>query len=97
MPGVITSLSFDWNATWETTIYGSVAPKYCKISISFTPTHDIAPGIDHEGFNRAPLYNAGRIMNGIGGDGDNNAGSGRAHFDGTARKVNEYTNKKENK
>ena len=97
LPGVITSLNFDWNATWETTIYGSVAPKYCKISISFTPTHDIAPGIDHEGFNRAPLYNAGRIMNGIGGDGDNNVGSGRAHFDGTARKVNEYTNKKENK
>jgi hypothetical protein len=29
------------------------------ISIAFTPIHDIVPGIDHNGFNTAPLYNVG--------------------------------------
>jgi hypothetical protein len=44
-----------------------------KVSITLEPIHDIPPGIDSDGFNRAPLYNTGRLMNGISGDvwGDN--------------------------
>jgi hypothetical protein len=33
--------------------------------MSFEPIHDIAPGLDHEGFNRAPIYPVGRIVNGL--------------------------------
>ena len=95
MAGYITSLSFDWAATWETTIYGSTAPKYCTISIGFTPVHDISPGIDSSGFNRAPVYNSGRIMNGVAGDNDNQTDAGRRWFEGTAREINKHSNKKE--
>ena len=66
--GAITSMNFDWNkATWETDI-GSKAPKFCTVSIQFSPVHDITPGLDSDGFNRAPIYNAGLVMNGIAGD-----------------------------
>ena len=47
---------------------GSRAPKFCTVSIQFSPVHDITPGLDSDGFNRAPIYNAGRVMNGIAGD-----------------------------
>jgi hypothetical protein len=30
--------------------------------MSFEPIHDIAPGLDHQGFNRAPLYPVGDLM-----------------------------------
>lgn len=68
LAGVINDLSFDFyeNITWETgddsneySGIGSQAPKLCRISISFSPIHDIAPGIDHTGFNRAPVYPVG--------------------------------------
>ena len=32
------------------------------MSINFSPIHDIAPGLDSNGFNRAPVYNVGQIM-----------------------------------
>ena len=68
LAGAITSMNFDWNqSTWETDI-GSKAPKFCTVSIQFSPVHDITPGLDSDGFNRAPIYNAGRVMNGIAGD-----------------------------
>ena len=53
---------------WETDRPGVKAPKMCKISIQFAPIHDIQPGIDSDGFNRAPIYNVGNIVNGFGGD-----------------------------
>jgi hypothetical protein len=31
----------------------------------FEPIHDIAPGLDHEGFNRAPIYPVGDLINSI--------------------------------
>lgn len=69
LAGVITSLNIEWpNHTWETT-WGSVAPKFCKITIAFAPVHDIPPGLDSDGFNRAPLYNTGRHMHKIAADG----------------------------
>lgn len=71
LAGAITSLSFDWKVAdgpWNTFTPGSNAPKVCLVDISFTPIHDIVPGIDADGFNRAPVYNVGDIMNAIGGD-----------------------------
>ena len=68
LAGFIESLDLDYaDSTWETEL-GSRAPKFIKISISYAPIHDIPPGLDASGFNRAPLYNVGKIMNGISGD-----------------------------
>jgi hypothetical protein len=60
LAGVIESMSFDWmdKSTWETQD-GRIAPKLCKVNIQFSPIHDISPGIDHLGFNRAPIYPVG--------------------------------------
>jgi len=65
LPGFIESLEFDWydKVTWNTrdeeNPYEHRAPKMCKITISFAPFHDITPGLDHVGFNRAPIYPIG--------------------------------------
>jgi hypothetical protein len=57
--GFIESISLDWNSgTWETDP-GKRAPKVCKITIGFAPIHDISPGLDAYGFNRAPIYPLG--------------------------------------
>jgi hypothetical protein len=59
-------MSFNWidsNVTWagvgSPDGIGNRAPKYAEISLSFTPIHDISPGIDSQGFNRAPIYPVG--------------------------------------
>jgi len=61
LAGVITSLNFDWGINgeinWDTANFGYKAPKGCKISISFTPIHDITPGLDADGMIRAPVFN----------------------------------------
>ena len=59
--GFIDNIDFDWlDSTWETNSgmnnNGRVAPKICKVTMGFTPIHDIAPGLDHRGINRAPIY-----------------------------------------
>lgn len=69
LAGFIESLSFDWydRVTWEIgrgiadegPKGGRRAPKMCKITVSFSPIHDITPGLDHMGFNRAPIYPVG--------------------------------------
>lgn len=58
--GFIESMSFDWysSTTWETR-EGNRAPKMCKVTLSFSPTHDITPGLDHQGANRAAIYPVG--------------------------------------
>lgn len=62
LPGVIKSIGMDWSdATWETSTLGARAPKICKISIDFAPVHDLNPGIDHNGFNTAPVYGVGKF------------------------------------
>lgn len=71
--GFIESMNFDWydRVTWETAENddpklgsGRKAPRMCKISISFTPSHDIAPGLDNNGINRAPVYNVRQVGGG---------------------------------
>jgi hypothetical protein len=54
-------MSFDWydRVTWEVAGSSGKSPKMCKVTISFSPVHDISPGLDHEGGNRAPVYPVG--------------------------------------
>jgi hypothetical protein len=66
----MSGLTFTWydeNTTWETDFNGR-APKGCKVSFKLDVIHDIPPGIDHAGHNRAPLYNVGDIMKEFAGD-----------------------------
>lgn len=60
LAGFIESMSFDWysGVTWDTST-GRKAPKMCKVTISFSPVHDISPGLDANGYNRAPIYPIG--------------------------------------
>jgi hypothetical protein len=60
LAGFIDSMSFDWydRTTWDTDL-GRKAPKMCKVTISFSPIHDISPGLDSSGYNRAPIYPIG--------------------------------------
>lgn len=68
LAGVITNMSFEWlNATWELGP-GQTAPKVCKVKCEFKPIHDIAPGLDSNGFNRAPIYPVGRSVGRISPD-----------------------------
>ena len=64
LAGYIENISFDWydKVTWEIDP-GRTAPKMCKITVSFAPIHDVSPGIDHLGYNRAPIYAVGSAMN----------------------------------
>jgi len=63
LAGMIESMNFDW---YSQTTWGidpdQTAPKMCKVTISFSPIHDISPGIDHQGYNRAPIYPVGSGM-----------------------------------
>ena len=70
LAGVMGGINFDWlddSFAWETD-FNARAPMGCKISFSFDVIHDIAPGLDHSGYNRAPLYNVGEIMRNVSGD-----------------------------
>lgn len=60
LAGTIDSMSFNWteDITWEISP-NERAPKMCRISMGFTPIHDISPGLDHNGYNRAPVYPVG--------------------------------------
>lgn len=73
LAGVLGGIDFKWideKFGWETT-YNSKAPKGVDISLSLEVIHDIPPGLDHSGFNRAPLYNVGGIMKHVAGDPNN--------------------------
>jgi hypothetical protein len=53
-------MNFDWyDKTMWGTDPGSRAPLMCKVTIAFSPIHDITPGLDSQGFNRAPIYPIG--------------------------------------
>jgi len=68
LAGVIENITFDWlDFPWETD-YGARAPKGVKINFGFKVIHDITPGLDHSGYNKAPLYNVGNIMQNISDD-----------------------------
>lgn len=69
--GFIESLSFEWptDKQWEIgrgiedpqSALGRRAPYVCKVSVGFSPIHDITPGLDHIGANRAPIYPVGPL------------------------------------
>ena len=66
LAGFIDSLQFDWGGTsarWEIDP-DARAPQTCKVSLSFTPVHDISPGLDSHGYNRAPVYPIGPYAHG---------------------------------
>ena len=74
LAGVITSMQFNWidsSTVWDTN-WNSRAPTACKITVNFDPIHDISPGLDAYGANRAPVYNVGA----------NNLVAGDPHPDG---------------
>jgi hypothetical protein len=67
LAGFIESMNFDWydKVTWAglgtPDPKNKRAPKMCKVTISFSPIHDITPGLDHMGANRAPVYPVGYL------------------------------------
>jgi len=69
LAGFISSLDFDYNdSTYEVGSITRRAPKVVKVSLSFVPIHDIAPGMDSQGGIRAPLYPVGDISAHLAGD-----------------------------
>ena len=80
LAGVFTSLSFSWmEAPWETDWNGR-APMACKVQFGFDPIHDISPGLDSNGFNRAPIYNVGQIMHDSFGQPRRDGGTAARYF-----------------
>lgn len=80
LAGVFTNLSFTWTeAPWETD-WNSRAPMACKVQFSFDPIHDISPGLDAAGFNRAPIYNVGQIMHDTFGNSRRDGGNASRYF-----------------
>ncbi len=70
LAGVFKSVTFNWlqdDFLWETD-FNARAPIGCKVQLQFDVIHDIPPGLDHSGYNRAPLYNVGEIMKHAAGD-----------------------------
>lgn len=69
LAGVITSLDLDWTeAQWDMSSIGRRAPTLIKISIGFSPIHDIVPGLDNNGMMRAMNYPVGSIAGALGTD-----------------------------
>ena len=63
LAGVITSLDFDWNeAPWETDLDLGRAPKYVKVTMSFSPIHDEPLGLNPDGSLRAAAYPVGDVI-----------------------------------
>lgn len=64
LAGFIKSMNFeiDENSTWETSGLNNRAPKMVRVSMQFLPIYDIQPGLDHNGYNNAPIYNVGSLM-----------------------------------
>ena len=68
MAGFITGMTMDWaDSTWEID-KGSRAPISLKISVTFSPIHDIPLGLDSDGAMRAVAYGVGLHSNALGGD-----------------------------
>jgi hypothetical protein len=88
LAAVVTQLGFTWmDGLWGVGEDGpgNRAPRSCKVQMSFEPIHDIAPGLDHDGFNRAPIYPVGKLINGIVEGGEQEPyGAGTSPRDATA-------------
>ena len=69
LAGVITSFDMDWGeAMWDMSGISRRAPTMCKISIAFSPIHDIVPGLDNNGAMRALNYPVGKVSSGLAED-----------------------------
>jgi hypothetical protein len=80
LAGTLGAASFDWLAfPWELD-YNARAPMGVKISYTLDVIHDLPPGLDHSGYNRAPLYNVGNIMKNISGDSNGRSRSGEFNY-----------------
>lgn len=69
LAGFIESMDFTWidsNTNWEVE-KDARAPKTAQVTMRFVPVHDIAPGLDHTGYNRAANYPVGDPSNRIAG------------------------------
>jgi hypothetical protein len=66
LAGHITSLGIDWDqeTPWDID-EGNRAPMFVKISIGFSPVHDIPLGLDHNGTMRAVPYMVGSKVKGL--------------------------------
>jgi hypothetical protein len=64
LPGFITgfSLGIDVNHKWLIEKFNARAPQIVTITMQFNPLYDIQPGLDHNGFMTAPLWNVGDVM-----------------------------------
>jgi len=88
LPGFITSMNCDWNdGRWDVERFFARAPQLVKIDIAFTVIHDIAPGIDADGFNRAPIWPTGDIAGRMFGDVYDTSGRGKDRFDEAFGKI----------
>lgn len=68
MAGFITSLNFDWaDSVWDIAP-GKRAPQMMKVSVQFSPIHDIPLGLDSDGAMRSVAYGVGSYSTGLGGD-----------------------------
>lgn len=66
----VTGITFDWklnSVPWNLEP-GHRAPRMCEVQLSVTPIHDITPGLDHQGINRAPIYKVGEMSKSLTGD-----------------------------
>jgi len=82
LAGVLDGVTFDWldgDFGWETD-WNSRAPTGVKISFKLDVIHDLPPGLDHSGFNRAPLYNVGGVMDHVAGDSNGRNESRKFNF-----------------
>jgi len=69
LAGVITSFDMDWgDAMWDMGGIGRRAPQFIKCSVSFSPIHDIVPGLDNNGAMRSYNYPVGGIAGGLAED-----------------------------
>jgi hypothetical protein len=68
LAGFITDLKMDWaESPWDVRP-GSRAPLFMKLSVSFSPIHDIPMGLDSDGMMRSVAYNVGELAGSIGHD-----------------------------
>ena len=96
LAGVLGGVTYNWlEYPWELD-YNARAPMGVKITMSLDVIHDIPPGIDHSGYNRAPLYNVGNIMKHVAGDPNGRTVAGEFNYNARSNQVNRY-GKKEGK
>lgn len=86
LPGVIMSMAFNWDESagnWDVDRFFARVPMLVKIDLSFTVIHDIPPGLDADGFNRAPIMPVGDMMGKLVGDAYDSTGFSEQLYEDT--------------